>query len=148
MAALAMNRPLIVAIGRAEIAWGRYPPQGEIADWSCSICGTGRNSGSFPGWSDPTWTQSPESRASSPSGRPNCSFASKTASRRFTIAGPCWPARSSACWPMPPFFRAVRVDPGGYGISWSDDIDLSEYELWVRGTPPTQEPVQPERCAR
>lgn len=30
------------------------------------------------------------------------------------------------------FFRAVRVDPGGYGISWSDDIDLSEYELWTR----------------
>ena len=42
------------------------------------------------------------------------------------------------------FFRAVRVDPGGYGISWSDDIDLSEYELWVRGTPPTKEPAQPE----
>jgi hypothetical protein len=34
----------------------------------------------------------------------------------------------------PAFFRAVRVDPGGYGVSWSDDIDLSEYELWVRGT--------------
>jgi hypothetical protein len=33
------------------------------------------------------------------------------------------------------FFRTVRVDPGGYGVSWSDDIDLSEYELWVRGTP-------------
>jgi hypothetical protein len=29
------------------------------------------------------------------------------------------------------FFKAVRVDPGGYGISWNDDIDLSEYELWV-----------------
>ncbi len=33
----------------------------------------------------------------------------------------------------PVFFRAVRVDPGGYGISWNDDIDLSEYELWTRG---------------
>ena len=32
------------------------------------------------------------------------------------------------------FFRAVRVDPGGYGISWNDDIDLSEYELWTRGS--------------
>ena len=28
------------------------------------------------------------------------------------------------------FFRAVKVDSGGYGISWSDDADLSEYELW------------------
>jgi hypothetical protein len=33
----------------------------------------------------------------------------------------------------PAFFCAVKVDPGGYGISWSDDIDLSEYELWVNG---------------
>ena len=33
----------------------------------------------------------------------------------------------------PAFFNAVHVDPGGYGISWSDDIDLSEYELWTNG---------------
>ena len=32
-------------------------------------------------------------------------------------------------------FRAVRVDPGGYGISWSDDIDLAESELWKHGEP-------------
>lgn len=31
------------------------------------------------------------------------------------------------------FFRSVKVDLGGYGISWNDDIDLSEYELWVNG---------------
>jgi hypothetical protein len=31
------------------------------------------------------------------------------------------------------FFRAVRVDPGGYGISWNDEMDLSEYELWTNG---------------
>ncbi len=29
------------------------------------------------------------------------------------------------------FFRSVKVDPGGYGISWNDDVDLSEHELWV-----------------
>jgi len=33
----------------------------------------------------------------------------------------------------PAFFKAVRVDPGGYGISWNDDMDLSEYELWTNG---------------
>ncbi len=27
----------------------------------------------------------------------------------------------------------VRVDTGGYGISWNDAIDLSEYELWTHG---------------
>ncbi len=31
------------------------------------------------------------------------------------------------------FFKSVKVDAGGYGISWNDKIDLSEYELWVNG---------------
>jgi hypothetical protein len=46
----------------------------------------------------------------------------------------------------PAFFRAVRVDAGGYGISWNDDLDLSEYELWTNGKPvgkESQMPVQP-----
>jgi hypothetical protein len=30
-------------------------------------------------------------------------------------------------------FRKVRVDTGGYGIVWSDEIDLSESELWING---------------
>jgi hypothetical protein len=29
------------------------------------------------------------------------------------------------------FFRSVKVDSGGYGVSWDDAVDLSEYELWV-----------------
>ncbi|MBZ4218615.1 MAG: DUF2442 domain-containing protein [Chlorobium sp.] len=33
----------------------------------------------------------------------------------------------------PAFFNGVRVDPGGYGISWNDDVDISEYELWTNG---------------
>ncbi|MGL5357115.1 MAG: DUF2442 domain-containing protein [Cetobacterium sp.] len=31
-------------------------------------------------------------------------------------------------------FKEVQVDAGGYGISWNDDLDLSEYELWINGT--------------
>ncbi len=31
------------------------------------------------------------------------------------------------------FFKAVKVDAGGYGISWSDEADLSEYALWTNG---------------
>ena len=31
------------------------------------------------------------------------------------------------------FFKSVKVDAVGYGISWNDEIDLSEYELWVNG---------------
>lgn len=32
------------------------------------------------------------------------------------------------------FFKSVKVDNGGYGISWNDEIDLSEAELWQNGT--------------
>lgn len=31
------------------------------------------------------------------------------------------------------FFKNVRVGSTGYGISWNDDVDLSESELWIRG---------------
>lgn len=31
------------------------------------------------------------------------------------------------------FFKAVAVDAGGHGISWDDERDLSEYELWNNG---------------
>ena len=31
-------------------------------------------------------------------------------------------------------FKSVKVDSGGYGISWNDDLDLAESELWINGT--------------
>lgn len=34
----------------------------------------------------------------------------------------------------PGFFEQVRVDAGGYGISWNDDLDLACNELWENGT--------------
>lgn len=34
---------------------------------------------------------------------------------------------------VPGLFRQVGVDPGGYGISWNDDIDLSCDEVWENG---------------
>ena len=30
-------------------------------------------------------------------------------------------------------FEQVKVDPGGFGISWNDDIDLSCDELFDKG---------------
>ncbi len=35
------------------------------------------------------------------------------------------------------FFRAVQADSHGYGVVWSDEIDLSESELWLNGTAET-----------
>ena len=32
-------------------------------------------------------------------------------------------------------FRLVKIDAGGYGISWNDDIDLACNELWENGIP-------------
>ena len=32
-------------------------------------------------------------------------------------------------------FEQVKVDTGGYGISWNDDMDLSCNELWENGMP-------------
>ena len=31
------------------------------------------------------------------------------------------------------FFNRVKVDSGGYGIIWNDEIDLAESELWING---------------
>ena len=33
----------------------------------------------------------------------------------------------------PVLFASVKVDAGGYGISWNDDLDLSAEELWENG---------------
>ena len=33
----------------------------------------------------------------------------------------------------PDFFKNVHVETGGYAIFWNDDIDISEYELWING---------------
>ena len=30
-------------------------------------------------------------------------------------------------------FQQAQRDAGGYGLSWNDDIDISEFELWNIG---------------
>ena len=35
---------------------------------------------------------------------------------------------------VPGLFEQVKVDAGGYGISWNDEIDLACDELWKNGT--------------
>lgn len=39
------------------------------------------------------------------------------------------------------FFNAVKVDSGGYGVSWDNETDLSEYELWNNSTDVEQNTV-------
>lgn len=33
----------------------------------------------------------------------------------------------------PVLFNQVRVDAGGYGVTWNDNLDLSCNELWEKG---------------
>jgi hypothetical protein len=30
-------------------------------------------------------------------------------------------------------FRCAHADPHGYGVIWTDEIDLAESELWING---------------
>lgn len=30
-------------------------------------------------------------------------------------------------------FKSVKADKHGYGISWTDELDISESELWLNG---------------
>lgn len=33
----------------------------------------------------------------------------------------------------PDFFKNVQIEPGGHAVFWNEDIDISEYELWIHG---------------
>jgi hypothetical protein len=35
----------------------------------------------------------------------------------------------------PVLFKSFSIENGGYAIIWNENIDLSEYELWVHGQP-------------
>jgi len=48
---------------------------------------------------------------------------------------------------VPAFFLAVKVDAGGYGVSWNDSLDLSEYELWTNGMPAGNQELKRTRQA-
>ena len=39
----------------------------------------------------------------------------------------------------PSYLKTGKIDSGGYGISWDDDCDLSENELWINGASITDE---------
>ena len=48
----------------------------------------------------------------------------------------CRPLRADAtCEPLveESLFAQVHVDDGGYGVVWTDEIDLAESELWLNG---------------
>ncbi|MGG6242189.1 DUF2442 domain-containing protein [Nodosilinea sp. AN01ver1] len=45
---------------------------------------------------------------------------------------------------QPAFFKSFTIAPGGYGIVWNEDIDISEYELWRHGTASKPAGIAPE----
>ena len=32
------------------------------------------------------------------------------------------------------FFKNFQIEPSGSAIVWNEEIDLSEYEIWINGT--------------
>lgn len=46
--------------------------------------------------------------------------------------GQRWPVFESLC-SNPDLFQRVEVSPGGFGIFWNDDLDLSCDELYENG---------------
>ena len=40
---------------------------------------------------------------------------------------------------QPAFFKNFKIEPGGYALTWTEEIDISEYELLKNGTAITQE---------
>ena len=34
---------------------------------------------------------------------------------------------------QPAFFKSFEIEPGGYGLVWNAEVDVSEYELWKNG---------------
>jgi hypothetical protein len=36
---------------------------------------------------------------------------------------------------IPGLFELVRVDMGGYGVVWNENLDLSSEDIWHDGTP-------------
>ena len=32
-------------------------------------------------------------------------------------------------------FKNITIEKGGYAVSWNEELDLSEYELWKNSTP-------------
>ena len=33
----------------------------------------------------------------------------------------------------PDLFKSVKIEQGGYAVSWGEEIDISEHELWRNG---------------
>lgn len=45
-------------------------------------------------------------------------------------------------------FNNVKADQGGYGISWTDEIDLAESELWIHGVLAETAQANPQNAVR
>ena len=47
----------------------------------------------------------------------------------------------------PALFQLVKVEPGGYGVSWTNELDCSEGELWEKGVEIPLTAADFARCA-
>ena len=55
--------------------------------------------------------------------------------RRYDMSGLIRDVPAFAPLASPELFSSVHVDPGGYGLSWNDEIDIDAAELYENGEP-------------
>jgi hypothetical protein len=58
-----------------------------------------------------------------------------------------WSVPMFAPLKQPAFFRNFTIEPGGHGLCWNADLDISEYELWANGESLTPEELEIAKTA-
>ena len=82
-----------------------------------------------------TWTEYPKIKAVEPLAHQRLMVSFHNGEQRLYDFGsqldspPFAPLRNEA------LFKCARVDIGGYGVIWNDEIDIAESELWLNGQP-------------
>lgn len=58
-----------------------------------------------------------------------------------------WSMPTFAPLKQPTFFQNFTIEPGGHGLCWNADLDISEYELWKHGESLTSEELELAKTA-
>ena len=95
--------------------------------------GISRSFGNYPDWNNSTMERIPIIKSAAVIGTMQLLICFDHGEQRVYNCKPLLSRPQFSLLKNTAISRAVRVDTGGYGISWNDDMDLSEYELWTNG---------------
>ena len=98
-------------------------------------CGTPRNSANCPLSGRQMKMKCPTIKSVAVSGIHTLLVGFSNSDQRMYDVSPLLNREMFSVLKNPAFFRNVRVDAGGYAPVWNEDTDISEYEIWIHGTP-------------